>query len=128
MKTIKQTYHIKALPAVVWKALLDPSEIENWGGGPAVMTEHEGADFSLWGGDIHGTNLEVLHEEKLVQDWFGGDWDEPSRVTFTLTPEERGTTIELLHENIPDSEVADITEGWDLYYLGAMKKYLEEQA
>lgn len=125
MKTYKKVYHIKSPIEKVWKALVDANEIDNWGAGPVEMDGDVGTEFSLWGGDIHGTNIEVIAEEKLIQDWFGGEWDEPSRVTISLTPEDNSTRIDLLHENIPDSEYRDIAEGWDQYYFGPMKEYLE---
>jgi activator of HSP90 ATPase len=126
MKMLKAVYHFKAPLEKVWQTLVDPMEIEHWGGGPAEMSADEGASFKLWNGDIHGTNIEVSPEEKLIQDWYGGAWDEPSRVTITLTEEDRGTRVDLLHENIPADEFDDITEGWDEYYFGAIKKYLEQ--
>lgn len=128
MKTFRQTFHIDAPIEKVWKALVAPEYIESWGGGPCVMNDLEGSEFKLWNGDIHGTNKEVIEEEKLVQAWYAGEWPEPSIVTFALTPKEEGTVIDLLHENIPDKEYDGISKGWDQYYLGAIKDYLERKA
>jgi len=112
----------------VWKALIDPEYIEDWGGGPAKMNDQVGTKFSLWGGDIHGTNIEVEEHERLVQDWFGGDWAEPSKVTIIVTPDNNNQTrIDLIHQNIPDKEYNDILSGWDEYYMGAIKTYLESK-
>lgn len=127
MKTIKQTYTIAAPITEVWKAFIEPKYINGWGGGPAKMDEKIGTEFTLWGGDIHGKNIEVQKEKKLVQEWYGGDWPQPSRVTFTLTKlSYTQTRVDLLHEDIPDENAGDITDGWKQYYLGAMKKYLEK--
>jgi len=125
MKKLQQTYHIKATVKKVWQALVDPKQIDEWGGGPAKMDAKVGTRFECWGGDIHGTNTEVVKEKKLVQDWFSGDWPEPSRVTFTLQPEEGGTKVVLVHEKVPDNEFEDIRQGWRDYYLGPMKEWLE---
>ncbi len=84
-----------------------------------------GTQFALWVGDIHGTNTEVVKGKMLVQDCYGGDWTEPSRVTFTLEPEEGGTKVILVHDNIPDAETDAIRDGWRRFYLGPMKGYLE---
>ena len=35
--------------------------------------------------------------------------------------------IQLVQDDVPDHEVKDIDEGWDKYYLGAIKQYLEEK-
>ena len=125
MKTIKQTYRIEAPIEGVWEALVNPSEIDAWGGGPAVMDDKVGTEFSLWNGDIHGKNIEVKQYELLKQEWVSGDWPEPSIVTFLLTPNGNGTKVDLVHENIPDKETKEIEEGWKKYYLGEVKNLLE---
>jgi len=125
MKTIKQTYRIEAPIEGVWEALVNPSEIDAWGGGSAVMDDKVGTEFSLWNGDIHGKNIEVKQYELLKQEWVSGDWPEPSIVTFLLTPNGNGTKVDLVHENIPDKETKEIEEGWKKYYLGEVKNLLE---
>ena len=127
MKTIVQDYHIDAPIEKVWEALVSAKEIDGWGGSPAKMDADEGTKFSLWGGDIHGTNIEVEKFKKLVQEWYGGEWEEPSIVTFKLQKLGNSTKLELLHENVPDEEYEDIDQGWKDYYLGPLKKYLESK-
>ena len=126
MKTIKQEYIIDAPIEKVWRAFVDPKEIEKWGGGPAKMDGRDGTKFKLWGGDIHGTNTKVVENKILEQDWFGGDWSEPSKVQFVLSEEKGKTKVELFQENVPAAEVNDIDDGWRRYYLGPMKNYLEK--
>ena len=36
------------------------------------------------------------------------------------------TIINLLHEDVPEKSVNSISDGWDAYYLGAMKEMFEE--
>jgi activator of HSP90 ATPase len=126
-KTIKKVYKIAAPAKKVWDALVSQKIIEVWGGGPAKMDDKVGTEFSLWGGDIHGKNIEVVRERKLVQEWFGGDWPKPSIVTFTIKPEKDKTVLELEHTGVPDGEVDDIDAGWDDYYVGPMKDLLEKK-
>jgi len=80
----------------------------------------------LWDGDIHGKNTEVIPNKKLVQEWFGGDWEKPSITTFSLSNKDGVTTIDFLHENVPDSDARSIEDGWKDYYLGPLKNYAEE--
>ena len=128
MKTIEQVYTIAAPVAAVWQALIDPQEIEGWGGGTAVMDDKVGTQFSLWDGSIWGTNTEVISEKKLVQDWYDNEaLKEPTIVTFTLTPDDKGTIVHLLHTNIPDESFKPIEEGWKLYYLGPLQEYVESK-
>jgi|SRR6185369_3707120 len=127
MKTIKQTYHINAPVEKVWHALVNAKDINEWGGGPADMGDKVGTEFSLWGGDIHGTNKEVVLHKKLVQEWFGGKWDEASHLTFVLTAKNKSTEVELIHENVPDQEAKDIEEGWKDYYMHPLKEFVEKK-
>lgn len=126
MKTIKQSYNINALVQDVWQALVDPKIIEKWGGGPAKMDDKVGTKFSLWGGDIYGKNIKVTKNKELVQEWFGGKWDKPSKVAFTLKENGDKTEVVLLQKDIPDEEAGDIDEGWKQYYLGPLKELLEK--
>jgi activator of HSP90 ATPase len=126
MKTISQEYRIRAPKSKVWQALTDPQVIDKWSGGKAVMDDQVGTKFSLWGGDSHGINKEVVANKKLVQEWFGGEWLEPSEATFTLTYKDGWTMVHLRHKNVPDNEAAAIADGWDRYYLGEIKKLLEK--
>lgn len=129
MKTVRQSYLINSSIDKVWQALVDTEIIDDWGGGPAQMNDRVGAEFSLWGGDIRGKNIEVINPptggKKLVQQWQEDDWDNFSKVTFTLSEEGNKTKLDLLHEDIPDNEAKDIEDGWKTYYLGPLKELLE---
>lgn len=127
MKSIRQTYRIKASIEEVWKALTDTKYIDGWGGGPAKMSDKAGSKFSLWGGDIYGKNIEIITNKKIVQEWFGGKWKSPSIATFNLSSKNDMTIIDFIHENVPEEEFKDIEQGWKDYYLGPIKKYLENK-
>lgn len=128
MKSIKQTYYINASIGEVWGALTNPDKINRWGGGPAKMSGELGFEFSLWGGDVYGKNIEVVHGSKLVQEWFGGVWDKPSIATFILSSKENETVINFTQTDVPDEEYKDIEQGWKDYYLGPIKDYLENKS
>lgn len=126
MKSFKQEYVINAPADKVWEALVDPKIIEKWGGGPAKMSDKEGAAFSLWGGDIWGKNTKVVPLKLLIQDWYGGKWDGPSVVTFSLTDKNGKTILTLAHENLPDAGWEEFADGWKEDYLGPLKELVEK--
>ena len=129
MAPIKQRYTIAAPVSKVWDALINPKQINAWGGGPAKMEGKVGTKFTLWGGSIWGKNIEVIPEKKLVQEWYsddGGKWEKPSIATFTLQSENNTTIVELIHKDVPADVVADIDDGWKAYYLGPLKEYVEK--
>lgn len=131
MKTIQQSYTIHAPLHAVWEALVDPKQIDGWGGGPVKMNDKVGTKFSLWGGSIWGRNIESVTEKKLVQEWYSEEdtaWEQPSVVTFILQPEKTGVKLHLLHTDIPDAYEESIADGWKEYYLGPLKEYVEEKA
>lgn len=126
MSVIKKKYLINAPVEKVWESLVNPKIIDKWGAGPAEMSDEIGFNFKLWGGDVFGKNKEVVKNKKLVQDWYGGNWEKPSKVIFTLTKKNKETLLELIQTNVPDKEFEDINHGWDLYYLRPIKEYLEK--
>ena len=131
MRKIKQTYRIKASLSEVWQALTNPKYIDEWGGGPAKMSDRVGAKFSLWDGSIWGKNIEVISQKKLVQEWYseneGEKWEKPSIATFVLTQEKDDVRIDFVHENVPEKDLKNIEDGWREYYLGPLKSYLEKR-
>ena len=127
MASFSQTYSISASVHDVWQALVSSEKINAWGGGPAVMDDKVGTEFELWGGDIWGKNIEVVHFKRLKQEWFAGEWDQPSIVTIDLAVTGHQTTIVLTHDQVPDEEQASLEAGWKDYYFGAMKSFLEKQ-
>ena len=126
MKEIKQTYLINSPVEKVWDALVNPKVIEKWSGVPAKMDDKAGTKFELWGGDMHGTNTKIVKNKLLEQDWYGGDWDKPSKVRFELSAKNNQTEVTLTHSGVPEEEVNDFADGWKRYYLGEIKKLLEK--
>lgn len=126
MKSLSQTYEIKATPEAIWSALTDPEQIEAWGAGPATMSENIGK-FSIWGGDIYGENTKVVKNKVLVQNWLAGAWDEPSVVEIILDEHGKGTTVTLNHSNIPDEEFDSIESGWQNFYFSPLKSLVESE-
>ncbi len=127
-REIRQVYIIRASPEEVWRALTDPKEIQEWTGANAYFIPQPGAMYTLWNGDISGKVLEAAPQRKLVQTWMPKDWTRTdSVVTFTLTPTKEGTRVDLLHVNVEESDYDGTSEGWDIYYLGVIKKMLDKR-
>ncbi len=121
MKNIKRYYILNAEPKDVYNALTNKTMLDIWTGEEAEMEPVEGSIFSLWGGSISGVNLEFEKDRKIVQKWFFEDEDN-SIVTMKLHPHNKGTSLELLHTNIPDEAYENISDGWDEDYFGALNE------
>lgn len=122
MKNLKRYYTLNGEPGDVYNAITNKIVLEMWTGESAEMEPTPGTSFSLWGGSISGINLEFEENKKIVQQWFFGDDEEESIVTMKLHPHKNGTSLELLHTNIPDDAFDNISEGWDEDYFGAMNE------
>jgi uncharacterized protein YndB with AHSA1/START domain len=126
MKDFKKYYTLPASPEEVYLALTNPNTINLWTGEEAEMSTEPGSEFSLWEGSISGKNLEFEEGRKIVQEWYFGDQAESSIVTIKLHPHKDGTSVELRHTNIPDSDFEDIVEGWDDAYFGSLSDFYSE--
>ena len=123
MKTFKKIFNISAEPSDVYAALTNPYTIALWSGYSAVMSEEEGSEFSLWEGDITGRNIQIIPNQKVVQEWFFGDQEVKSIVTIVIEPDRENSKVTVEHTNIPDEDFADIAEGWREYYFGAINNF-----
>lgn len=123
MKNIKQKHHITATVEEVYLALTNPLTLELWSGFPAEMSTEVGSEFSLFGGEIVGKNLEFKMNCMIKQHWYFEGEPLDSIVTISLKPEKDNTVIELVHENIPDEVYEEMLEGWKKIYFGSLKKF-----
>jgi len=126
MKDFRKYYSIPASPGDVYIALTNPVTLQLWTGEPAEMSTDPGSEFSLWDGSIVGKNIEFETGKKLVQQWYFDNQPEESIVTILLYPKGTGTSVELIHTNIPDAEFDDFATGWDNYYFGTLREFYKE--
>ena len=123
MRDYKKYYIVNATPDEVYLALTHPLTIQLWSGSPAVMSTEPGSEFSLWDDSITGRNIRFEPGKLIVQHWDFGEQKDVSEVTIKLHAHPKGTSVELRHSNIPDEAFADITEGWDQSYFGALQEF-----
>ncbi|MFV0267777.1 MAG: SRPBCC domain-containing protein [Draconibacterium sp.] len=120
MKDLKRYYTLHADPKDVYNALTNQRMLEIWTGEEVLMQTEPNTEFSLWNGSISGINLKFEENKKIVQQWFFGDDEKESIVTIKLHPHKKGTSVELIHTNIPDDAYENISDGWDEDYFGAL--------
>ena len=125
MKNLKRYYTLHASPADVYNALTNKVMIEIWTGEEAEMEPVPGTNFSMWDGSITGVNLEFEENKKIVQQWDFEGQESASVVTILLHPQKKGTSVELLHTNIPDEAFENIADGWDEDYFAALRELFD---
>jgi uncharacterized protein YndB with AHSA1/START domain len=117
-------------PETIWKALTSAQLIARWLMQPTGFEAVVGNTFTYqtkpggnWDGVIHCRVLEVIPNRRLVYAWKGGDernigYGAPldTVVTWSLTPVEAGTRIQLVHAGfvLPSNESAYtiMSGGW----------------
>jgi activator of HSP90 ATPase len=126
-KDLKQVVTFKATPHEVYELLLDSKKHAGFTGGEAQISRKVGGKFSIYGGEISGTNLELVEDWKIVQSWRYSDWPEGvyAQVTFALETVGKRTRLTFTQTGIPDDKYQDIKQGWKDYYWGPMKEMLE---
>ena len=123
MKNFKKTFNINAEPSDIYAALTNPYTIELWSGYPARMGTEAGEEFVMWDGDISGKIIELVPDKRVIQEWYFGERDEKSIVTISIAPSGGGSVVVVEHTNIPDEDFENITEGWNEYYMGAIRRF-----
>lgn len=127
-KNIRQSVTFKASPHHVYEALMDSKKHSEFTGSDAKVSRKVGGKFSIYGGDMEGTNLELVPDDKIVQSWRSSDWPEGhySKVTFSLAPAGSHTRLTLSHSGVPEEFVEGIRQGWRDFYWTPMKEMLEK--
>ena len=126
MKNFKKYYIIPATPEEIYISLTNPLSLQLWTGEKAEMSTEPDTEFSLWNGSINGINIAFEENKKIVQQWFFGEQTEASIVTIKLHAQGEGTSVELLHTNIPEPDFNDIVEGWNDSYFAALYDFFVE--
>jgi len=126
-KTIRQSVTFKAAPDEVYEALMDSKKHSKFTGSKARISREVGSRFSVYDGDLEGTNLELIPDQKIIQSWRSSDWPEGhySKATFTLKKVEQGTKLTFTQTGVPEEHYDDISQGWRDYYWTPMKEMLK---
>ncbi len=127
MSAIHQEVILPASPDRVYAALTTSAQFtEATGGRPADITATDGGAFSLFGGMIHGRQIELVPGVRLVQAWRVKLWEPGvySLVRFTLAAEGNGTKVVLDHAAFPDGQEPHLAAGWGTNYWEPLTKFL----
>ncbi len=127
-KLIRQSVTFKAAPHDVYEELMDSRKHGKFTGEKAGIRRKVWGRIMAYDGYIIGKNLELVADEKIVQEWHAKEWPEghTSRVTFRLFPVKGGTRLNFTHSGVPDKFYTDIKQGWIDAYWKPMKVMLEK--
>lgn len=127
MAEFATSIEIDAPTEVVFAHLVTAEGMVAWMGQHAELDPRPGGDFAvdINGVLVRGEYLEIDPPRRVVVSWgMAGSEDLPpgaSRVEFTLTGTERGTTLSLVHSELPETRMATHATGWG-HYLARLRK------
>jgi uncharacterized protein YndB with AHSA1/START domain len=113
------TVRIAARPEQVFEYFTRADAIVRWMGDYAVLDPRPDGEFTLDinGVPVRGRYLEVEPPRRLVISWghAGSERLPPgaSTVEVTLTPDGDGTTVEVVHRDLPELDAALHAVGWE---------------
>jgi activator of HSP90 ATPase len=128
---IHQEATFPASPERVYELLTDGVKFAAATGKPARIEASESAAFSIFGGYIHGRQIEVIPGKLVVQAWRGSDWSPGvySLVRFTLIPEAGGTRLAVDNDAYPEGKSPiysswheHLSTNWPVFYLDNAQK------
>jgi len=124
---IHQEVVISAAPSAVFDVLTSSQKFAKMTGGRgAEISTEAGGSFKMFGGDITGRNVELVPGKRVVQAWRSGAWPEGvySLVSFSLSPEGKGTRLVFDQCGYPDAAHEMLADGWQQMYWDPMSKML----
>jgi activator of HSP90 ATPase len=128
-KTIKQNVTFEATPLEVYQLIMDPKKHGAFSGAKASISSKIKGKFEVFGGYIHGYNIELKEGEKIVQAWhFAEDgWPDEHYSICTFLFEASGNKTKLSFEqtDVPEHKAEELAGGWKQFYWQPMKAWLK---
>ena len=130
---IQQSVVLPARPEALFAMYLDATIHTGITGFPAVIDAKPGAEFNAFNGQLSGMILAVVEPHLIVQSWrstkFNGDDPDSTLIlTFVRGPGDQNGRIDLVHLDVPEHDYADVAAGWDKYYWGPWRTYLDRRS
>jgi uncharacterized protein YndB with AHSA1/START domain len=122
---------IPARPERIYAAWMNSDEHSAFTGDAASVDAVPGGPHSAFGGYAQGVNIELQEGRRIVQSWRTTQFpsDSPdSRLEVTLEETVGGTMLTIFHSDIPPGQSNSYRQGWEKYYLEALKRYFNSSA
>eukprot|EP00759_Apiculatamorpha_spiralis_P012669 PhF_6_TR19623/c0_g1_i1/m.28633 len=95
---------------------------------PCSLKSRVCGDFTMLGGAITGTYVELVENKRIVLKWRLSSWksDEGTNsvVTIDLGGSDGQCTMDFSHTGVPSSEYDRVKQGWEINFWGGMKQIL----
>lgn len=138
---IEQSISVNVNTIVLWHALTDTDELENWWGDSVKIESKVGGKFQeKWEDDdgkaqmATGQVLKLKKNQEIVFSWKERSWPKEANTecSFFIEGKDEKSTLTVRHtgwetlpEDIRSSIMKDFKVGWT-YHLKELKSYLDE--
>lgn len=126
--TVRDTQTFNALPEIIYEIFMDSKKHSTLTGSRARISSKVGGKFEVYNGDIHGKNIELSKNKKIVQSWRTKEWTPKSHystLTIKLEKIKNKTRLTMVHDGVPDYDYTGVKEGWKEYYWMPLKQMLK---
>ena len=125
--TISQTVIITGASVhELYEIFMDEAKHAKLVNSTAKISRDIGGKFEIYDDYIDGTNIELIQDIKIVQNWRGEEdcWPKEhySKLTITFEKEKDGAGVTLLQEGVPEECVDDFDRGWYEFYWNPMQE------
>ena len=131
-KSIELREEFYCRPSDLFECYMDPNRVRAYTGSDAKIVPKVGESFSLFNGSIEGKQIEIVQNERIVQDWRSSSWPAGvfSRVVITFSsPSEGKTIMQLKQTGIPEEDnygnsntVDNTYQGWRMQIWGRIRQ------
>jgi uncharacterized protein YndB with AHSA1/START domain len=114
-RAIRKEVFIAAAPEHVYRAFLEPEQLQRWFAAQVTLDERIGGRFSYrWrsGDAISGVIVDLVPSRLLVMDWDEGEGKGDTRLTVEFIPDGDGTRVLLTDSGFGTGD------DWDALYDG----------
>ena len=129
-RTLTLAAELPATPERLFDMYLDPKLHAAFTGTEVEIDAEPGSAFHAFDGALEGSMLYTQPKRLIVQSWRSRGWeidDIDSTLVLSFHPQANGARIEVVHANLPESDYAGVSHGWERFYWTPWRAYLEEQ-
>lgn len=124
VKTLKIKMNFQCRSNEIYDVLTKPEMVAAFTRGEAKLEPAKGGEFILFGGNVHGSFLELIPNKKISQTWRLKQWPSGhfSNVVMNIQEKDDHTELELIQTGVPSAEAETTRNNWDRYYWNSIKQ------
>ncbi|UYV82983.1 AHSA1 [Cordylochernes scorpioides] len=124
LETLTMKESFKCTAEELYRVFTIPEMVQAFTQDSCVLEPQPGGKFSLLGGNITGTFVELVPDTKIVQKWRYKLWPEGhlSDVEMAIDQKESSTEITLTQRGVPRNDLDQTRNGWQRFYWDSIKR------